>query len=142
MRQFYVTLLLVFLASVGTERAFGFMEFHKEWVKMYIDEDDESEEMAEYEKLAAKGSSKCLVCHQGKKKSNRNAYGKLFEGKLSKDDKKDPEKIAKVLEEVGKMKVDSDKEDSLTYDEVIAKKELPGGTLEELKEEPKEESEE
>ena len=139
MRQSYVTLLLLVLASVGTQQAFGFLQFQKEWVKVYIESsEDESPEMEEFKELTT-GKDKCLICHQGtKSKDNRNAYGKLLEGKLTKDDKKDTDKIAAALAEVGKMKVDPEKEDSLTYDEVIAKKQLPGGTLEELKEEPAE----
>ena len=146
MRQFYVTLLLLLLASLGSRSALGFVEFHKEWVKMYIDEEDDSEEMAEYKKLVAKGKFRCLVCHQGKKKSNHNAYGKHFIGVIGKEDKKDTEKIVEALEEIGEMKVDPeadpDDEEAESYNDLIAKKEFPGGELEDLEEEPEEEEEE
>lgn len=142
MRQFYVTLLLLFLATTVTQNALGFVEFHKAWVKMYIDEDDDSEEMDEYKSMVAKGKNRCLVCHQGKKKKNHNVYGKHFVGELTKEDKKDEDKINEVLERVGEMKVDADDDDSMTYNEVIEKKEFPGGDLEDLQEEPEEDDDE
>ncbi|MCO6043764.1 hypothetical protein NG895_07580 [Aeoliella sp. ICT_H6.2] len=142
MRRLCLTLLLMCLATLTAHRASAFVEFHKEWVNTYIDDTDESQEMKDYQKLVAKGKYRCLVCHQGKKKDNRNAYGKQFEGKISKDDKKDTAKIAKVLKEVGEMKSDPDDEDSATYDELIADKKFPGGELEDLEKEPETEEEE
>lgn len=136
MRQFYIALLLLFLATTITQNALGFVEFHKAWVKMYIDENDDSEEMEEYKSMVAKGKNRCLVCHQGKKKENHNAYGMHFVGELTKEDKKDEEKINEVLEKVGKMPVSED--DSATYNDRIAKKQFPGGELEDLQEEPEE----
>lgn len=143
MRQYYVTLLLVLLATCGSRSALGFVEFHKQWVEMYIDADDDSEEAAEYEKLVAKGKFRCLVCHQGKKKDNRNPYGKHFEKLLTKEDKKDTEKIIAALKEVGEMPVDPeadvDDPDTETYNDRIAKKEFPGGALEDLEKDPEKE---
>lgn len=141
MRRFYVLMTAMFLASSATQAAFGFVEFHKEWVKMYIDEEDESEEADEYRGLVAKGKYRCLVCHQGKKKDNHNPYGMHFVGVLGKDDKKDTDKIVETLEEVGKMHSDPDDEESPTYNELIAEKKFPGGTLEELEAEPAESEE-
>lgn len=134
-------MLLMCLATMATKQASAFVEFHKEWVKMYIDDSDESEEMKEYQKLVAKGKYRCLVCHQGKKKQNHNEYGKHFIGKIGKDDKKDTDKIVEVLKEIGKMKSDSDDEDSATYDELIEEKKFPGGELEDLEKEPETEEE-
>ncbi len=145
MRQFYVTLLLMCLATLGTQSALGFVEFHKEWVKMYIDQDDDSEETKDYIKLVAKGKYRCLVCHQGKKKDNHNPYGQYFVGRLVKDDKKDTDKIVEVLAEVGKLPVDPeadpDADDTITYNDVIARKEFPGGKLEDLEAEPEKDEE-
>jgi hypothetical protein len=141
MRIFYTVLLLMFVASLGTRSASGFVEFHKEWVKMYIDDEDDSEANQDYIKLVAKGKHRCLVCHQGKKKDNHNPYGIHFVGELGKDDKKDTDKIVEWLTKVGEMPVDPDAEDSLTYNDLIQRKEFPGGKLEDLEAEPKEEGE-
>lgn len=142
MRPFYVLMMAMFLAATASQSAFGFVEFHKEWVKMYVDEDDDSEEAEEYRGLVAKGKYRCLVCHQGKKKDNHNPYGIHFVGVLGKEDKKDTEKIVQTLEEIGKMHSDPDDEESPTYNELIADHKWPGGTLEELEEEPAEDAEE
>ena len=145
MRQIYVTLLLVFLATLGARSANAFVEFHKEWVKMYIDQDDESEANQDYIKLVAKGKYRCLVCHQGKKKKNHNPYGDHFVGEIGKEDKKDVDKIVELLTEVGKLPVDPEDdpedEDTITYNDLIVKKQFPGGELEDLEEEPEEEKE-
>ncbi len=145
MRQLYVTFLLMFTATFVASSADAFVEFHKEWVKKYIDMDDDSEENKDYIKLVAKGKYRCLVCHQGKKKKNHNAYGKFFVGELGKEDKKDTDKIVEWLDKVGEMPVDPeadpDEEDTLTYNDLIERKEFPGGKLEDLEEEPKEEEE-
>lgn len=136
MRRLCLILLLMGLATMATRRASAFAEFHKQWVETYVDDSDESEEAKDYERLVAKGKYRCLVCHQGKKKDNHNPYGKLFIGKIGKDDKKDADKIAKVIKEIGEMKSDADDDDSATYDELIEKKEFPGGKLEDLEKEP------
>ncbi len=146
MRRLCLTLLLICLATMATKRAFAFVEFHKEWVKMYIDMDDDSEENQEYIKLVAKGKYRCLVCHQGKKKDNHNPYGKHFVGNIGKEDKKDTEKIVEWLEKVGAMPVDPEAdpedEDTLKYNDLIERKEFPGGDLEDLEAEPEEQEDE
>lgn len=143
MHRFFMSLLVALFVISGSQSALGYMQFYKEWVNMYVDEEDESEENKEYIELVVKDKkNRCLICHQGKKKSNHNEYGKHFIGKLTKDDKKDVEKIEEVLTEVGKMPVDPEAdpeaEDTLTYNDLIERKELPGGDLEALQEEPEE----
>lgn len=144
MHRFFMSLLVMLFVVGGSQSALGYMQFYKEWVKMYVDEEDESEENQEYIELVVKDKkNRCLICHQGKKKKHHNAYGNHFLGKLTKDDKKDEEKIIEVLKEVGEMPVDPEAdpedEDTITYDDLIARKELPGGDLEDLQEEPEEE---
>ena len=144
MRHLSIAILFMLIASLGSQNAYGFLEFHKEWVKMYIDETDKSEENQDYIKLVAKGKYRCLVCHQGKKKTNHNAYGTYFVGAIGKDDKKDTAKIIDTLTKVGKLPVDPDAdpevEGTLTYNDVIARKEFPGGPLEDLEQEPEDEA--
>ena len=136
MRHSFLILLMMFVASLGTQSAFGFVEFHKEWVKLHIDATDKSPEAKAYEKLVAKGKDRCFTCHQGKKKTNHNPYGMHFVGVLTKEDKKDTDKIIATLKEVAEKKVDPSDENSKTYADLIKEKKFPGGELEELQKEP------
>lgn len=80
--------------------------------------------------------AKCLVCHQGKKKKNLNAYGTALSAHLSKKDKKDVEKIIAALETVAAQSSDSENKDAPTFGDRISEGKLPGGELEDLKQEP------
>lgn len=143
MHKYGLSLLAMLLVACNTNTAFGFLEFHKVWVDMYVDKEDKSEENQEYVKVVTRGLTRCLVCHQGKKRTNHNPYGIHFVGVIGIDDKKDDEKVREVLEKVGKMTIDPDmdpeSEDAVTYNDLIAAKKLPGGPLEELQKEPEEE---
>lgn len=119
------------LLSVSARPAAAFKQFQDEWMKLYV-EDSSNEDF-----VAAAKEAKCYLCHQGKKKSNHNPYGEHLVERLSKKDKKDVEKIVNAIKEVGEL--ESDGEGSPTYAELIAEGKLPGGTLEEAKEEPKKE---
>ena len=142
MRSAYLSLLAGLFVVCGSQSAMGYLEFHKEWVKMYVDEEDESEENQEFVKLVTKGKTRCLVCHQGKKKKNHNPYGIHFLERLSKEDKKDEEKIVEALTEVGELPIDpeGDPDDTITYNELIERKEFPGGEVDKLMEEPEEDA--
>lgn len=84
----------------------------------------------------AKGA-KCYVCHQGKKKKNRNPYGEALHEFLDKKrDKKDVEKIVESLEKVAAMSSNADDPDAPTFGDLIAEGQLPGGALEDAKAEP------
>ena len=115
------------LATCGGADAFP--QFQKQFVAKYADGTD-----AAFTDLA-KGA-KCFVCHQGKKKKNRNAYGEALHAYLGKKDKKDVEKIVAALETVAGASSDASVEDAPTFGELIAAGELPGGALEDAKQEP------
>ncbi len=67
--------------------------FQKEFVKMYVKPGSPLE--AQVKKV------KCNICHKGKKKKNRNAYGDALAKLLDrKKDKKNVEKIRKALKQV------------------------------------------
>ena len=78
---------------------------------------------SEYE--ATVKAAKCNLCHEGTKKSDRNAYGKSLAELLSKDDASNPEKIKSALETVGAKKSAGD--DSPTFGELIKMGKLPAG---------------
>jgi hypothetical protein len=66
--------------------------------------------------------AKCFICHVGKSKKNRNAYGMALSKALTKNEK-DKEKIQEAL-----GKVEADKApDGETFGELIKDHKLPGG---------------
>jgi hypothetical protein len=72
---------------------------------------------------------KCNVCHVGKDKKERKAYGKALDERLDKKaDKDDKEKIRKMLEEVAALPSDPDKKDSPTFGDLIKAGKLPVAT--------------
>ena len=80
---------------------------------------------------AAVETAKCNVCHVGKSKKDRNAYGNALAEKLDKkEDAKNVEKIRKALEEVAALPSDSAKAYSPTFGALLAEGKLPGGTAE------------
>ena len=134
LRTVVIVPLALVVCTLVARPATAFPQFMKVFKAEYI----EGNENEEYVELVNK-EAKCLVCHQGKKKSNHNAYGKHLIGLIGKKDKKDVEKITEALKKVAEMHTDADDEESPTYGELIADGKLPGGDLEALKEEPEEE---
>lgn len=68
------------------------------------------------------GEKKCNVCHFGKKKKNRNDYGKAL-SKIVKKNEKDKKKIKEALKKVEKEK--SSVKDK-TFGDLIKDGKLPG----------------
>lgn len=105
-------------------------EFQKGFIDLYTKGPDADRD---FRKLARK--AKCYLCHQGKEdRTNYNRYGEVMLDYLTEDDKKDKPKIAAALKTVGDLP--SDGPDSPTFAELIARGDLPGGTLEASKKEP------
>ncbi|MEX2172568.1 MAG: hypothetical protein WD851_24825 [Pirellulales bacterium] len=116
---------------VGTAEAIP--AFQTQFYKKYLD----GNENAEYVN-AVKKEAKCWLCHQGKNRKHHNAYGIHLTDLLTKKDIKEVEKIVKALDTVAALRSNPDDENSKTYGEMIAAGELPGGSVEECKEEPAE----
>ncbi len=138
-----IPLVVLIATCVENSSALAIVQYHKEFVKTYIDPDATVE--TDLSKLMKDRKNRCLVCHQGKKKKNCNKYGEHFRPLLDrKKDKKDQEKIVAALKKVAKLRIDPENKESRTFGELLADGKLPGGTLEELKKEPieKEPSEE
>src|SRR5215204_4745439 len=104
-------------------------EFKKEYVDTLKDKKF-AEEMN-------KADVKCLVCHQGKNRKNRNAFGNDVSKLLTKKDAKDKEKIAAGLKKALAMHVDPKNDKSETYLDLLKASKWPGGKLEDLKKDPK-----
>ncbi|MCL6504764.1 MAG: hypothetical protein K6T86_18965 [Pirellulales bacterium] len=92
--------------------------YKKEWDTMYMQEGS-----AMYKAL--EGKSNCNVCHQGKNRKNRNAYGKALAKYLEKGDEKKPEKIVDALKKAAEEHSDPNDANSATFGELIDKGELP-----------------
>jgi hypothetical protein len=114
--------LAVAVGSSARE-AFAIKQFFDEFKAVYVKDGTPL--------AAAVETAKCNVCHMGKSKKDRNAYGNALAEKLDKkEDAKNVEKIRKALEEVAALPSDSAKADSPTFGALLAEGKLPGGTAE------------
>ncbi|MCI0335314.1 MAG: hypothetical protein L0228_19065 [Planctomycetes bacterium] len=131
-----VTLLLLLFAA---RPAVAVPQFYTVYKKDYLDNHPDKK----YAETVNKGTARCFVCHQGKKsRKNHNAFGIHLVDLLDrKKDLKDVEKISAVLKKVVAMHVDPKDDKSETYLDRIKASKWPGGELEELMKEPKEEKE-
>ena len=130
-------IVIVFMLFVGASArsALAVVQFQNVWLKEYIDK----HENKEFAKSVKAMKVKCLICHQGKKRTNHNPYGvHLVELLDRKKDLKDVDKIKEALAKVGEMHSDPKDDKSPTYAELIAEGKLPGGDLEEVSKEPEE----
>ena len=98
--------------------AWAIKQFQDEFKDLYAKEG--SPLAAELERV------KCNVCHVGKDKKERNAYGKALDERLDKKaDKENKEKIRKMLEEVAALPSDPAKPDSPTFGALLKEGKLP-----------------
>lgn len=121
---FRLAVLGLSFALAGSAReAFAIKQFADEFKEVYVKEGTP---------LAAEvETAKCNVCHKGKSKKDRNAYGEALAKLLDKkEDKANKEKIRQALETVAKESSDPSKPDAPTFGELIAEGKLPGGPVE------------
>lgn len=133
MRRRIALAVLILITSIGFARpASAVMQFQKEFLKLYVGNDTESE----FARQAR--TAKCFCCHQGRKsKKNRNPYGQELAKLLDrKTDAKNPEKIIAAINKVADMHSDPNDPTSPTFGELIKAGKLPGGPLDKAKEEP------
>ena len=116
-----VALTIAFGASA--REAFAIKQFADEFKEVYVKEGTP---------LAAEvEEAKCNVCHKGKSKKDRNAYGEALAKLLDKkEDKDNKDKIRQALEAVAKESSDPSKPDAPTFGDLIAAGKLPGGPVE------------
>ena len=99
---------------ISASPAFAVKQFYDEFKEVYVNNGGlDASEVAK---------AKCNLCHEGKSKKNKNAYGKLLDALLDrKKDAKNPEKIREAL-----AKVESEKSSSgVTYGELFKEGKLP-----------------
>lgn len=107
------------------QSAFGVAGFRKEFEAKYVKKEPTTD--AEKNLLAAVKKVKCNVCHVGKKKKDRNAYGVALSKELTKKDGKNKEKIQAALDKVAGLKADPNDPGSPTFGQRIEQGLLPAG---------------
>ena len=111
---FLVTALAT-MAVLAPAPALAIKQFEEEFKAVYVKEGTPL--------AAAVETAKCNVCHVGKSKKDRNAYGDALAERLDKKaDKDDKDKIRKAPEEGAKL---PSKVDGKTFGDLIADGKLP-----------------
>lgn len=114
---------------VTADSADAIVPFMREFAAKYVDKESADPEMQAFAKAVK--TAKCNLCHKGKKKKDRNAYGEALSELLDKKkDKKDKAKIQEALEKVAQRKSSPDDDQAPTFGELIAQNKLPGEAAE------------
>jgi hypothetical protein len=132
MRYIY-GLCAALVVSVLASPAGALPAFQLDFKKEYVDNLKDKK----FAEEISKADVKCLVCHQGKNRKNRNAFGAEVAKLLTKKDIKDHEKIAAGLKKALAMHVDPKNPKSETFLDRLQAGKWPGGSLEDLKKDPK-----
>ena len=129
MKNFCLLVLCGFIAGTllaRIESAYAVAPFKKEFEAKYVKKDPATPE--ETALAVAVKQAKCNVCHVGKKKKDRNAYGKALSELLDrKKDKKDKAKIQEALDTVAELKSNPEDPTSPTFGKLISQGKLPCG---------------
>jgi hypothetical protein len=114
---------LVFTLTTSAREALAIKQFSDQFKEVYVKEGTP---------LAAEvETAKCNVCHKGKSKKDRNAYGEALAKLLDKkEDKDNVEKIRDALATVAKESSDPASPDAPTFGALIEAGKLPGGPAE------------
>lgn len=131
MKKWFVTVLagcvvagLVF--GLAAPQAQAIKQFKDEFDAKYVKPD--SQDAKEKGLAEAASAAKCLICHEGESKKQRNAYGQALDQLLDKkEDKENKEKIQAALDSVAKQKVDPNDAASPTFGDLLKAGKLPGG---------------
>ena len=114
---------MAILVAAGARPALAIKQFGDEFKAVYVKAD--SNDPAEKALAAAVEGAKCNVCHKGKEKKDRNAYGEALAALLDKkEDAKNAEKIRKALETVAAQPSVAG---GPTFGDLIKQGKLPGG---------------
>jgi cytochrome c2 len=117
-------LVVCSIFAVGVQDASAIKQFETEFKEKYVK--DGSAVPAEKTLAESVARVKCNLCHVGKKKTDRNAYGMALSELLDrKTDKDDKAKIQAALDKVAAMK--SADPSGATFGDLIKQGKLPGG---------------
>lgn len=132
MKNVMIVSCIIVILALSAKSVLGYVQFYAAFKKVYVDKNSPEE----FKTLIK--NTKCSICHDPtKKKENgttdkkfRNPYGAELDALLSKEDKKDKEKIYTALETISSQKASgADK----TYGERIKEYQLPYPIVEEIK---------
>ncbi len=108
----------------GAPEARAVNTFRVEFIAKYVKAD--SEDAKDKAFAAAVEKAKCGICHEGKNKKNRNAYGKALDELLDPENDADSkEKIQAALKKVESKRPDPKDEKSPTFGDLIKAGKLP-----------------
>jgi len=103
--------------------------FQKDFVVRYVQpSDDDLQETAQKKAMLGQAveEAKCNICHNGRDKKRRNAYGDQLAKLLDKKaDAENTEKVFMALEEVGKANSNPRDKKSPTFADLIGQGRLP-----------------
>lgn len=117
----FVLLCGVFAFGLSVKPAMAIKDFFDEFKQKYVKPDGNADDKKFAEAVE---KVKCNVCHKGKSRKNRNAYGEALDKLLDKKkDAKDKKKIQKALDTVA----DEKSPEGPTFGELIKEHKLPGG---------------
>ena len=118
-----VMAVVVACVACAARPALAIKQFQDEFKAVYVKPD--SSDPAEKALATAVEGAKCNVCHKGKEKKDRNAYGEALAAILDKkEDAKNVDKIRKALETVAAQ---PSADGGPTFGDLIKMGKLPGG---------------
>lgn len=121
------------VVALVTQPASAIKNFKEQFEAKYVKEDSRNPKEKAF--AAAVEKAKCNVCHQGRSKKDRNAYGTALSVLLDKkEDRDDEEKIVTSFDLVSRIKANPADPKSPTFGELISQGKLPGGEPEEEEE--------
>lgn len=109
---------------VNVQRAEARANYKKQFEALYVKKD--SADPNEKKLAEAAEAAKCNICHVGKEKKERNAYGQAL-AKLLMKKETDNAKIDAALQEVAKEHSKAGDPSSPTFGDLIKEGKLPGG---------------
>lgn len=121
--------VFLFALWLTVSPAHAIKNFQDDFFSRYVDPSaNDRQEAARKKVLLAEvvEGAKCNVCHDGRDKRRRNAYGDELARLLDKKaDAENTERVISALEVVGRIKCDPTDENSLTYGDLIGLGKLP-----------------
>ena len=135
MRSLLQLIVVALVVASTAQPAAAVVQFYNVYAKEYLDTHPDKEYAAAVKKAAVR----CLICHQGKKRTNHNPFGDYLVEMLDrKKDLRDVKKISASIKKALEMHVDPKDDKSETYLDRVKASKWPGGELDELKKEPPE----
>lgn len=114
-------LTAAFVLGTAFREASARTQYNKEFKSTYVKEGTPLATAVE--------EAKCNVCHVGKSKKDRNAYGMAMMEKVAKNEK-DTAKIIEALKAIESVSSDPSKPGAPTFGALIEQGKLPGGPVE------------